>query len=281
VNLVPPHRLRRLAKRAFWRIAPLEWRQRQLVRADGVPWLRRRSSLPFLLVGDLDERDGEAYFRFVWSQHLAEARAFEGFLGAHRDRLLPTRPLLLADVTRQLEALGVNPHRDIRSVLDLGCSEGSLLRFVEQNLFEGADELVGVDLDARAVAKGQAVLARESSKVTLHCRDITDVDALLGDRRFDVIFCTGVLMYLTQASAQRAVRWMLEHGRWVVLTDIAHPHVDNGELERSERRWDRGYLHNLDQMVRTGGGSVLYHRWEGGRDIDGFTIYFVVATLSA
>lgn len=274
-----PHRLRRLAKRAFWRIAPLNWRKRALVWADGVAWLRSRPSLPFLLVGDLDERDGEAYFRFVWSGHVAEAREFEGFLDSHRDRLLPTRPLLLADLTRWLEARGVNPHRDFRSVLDLGCSEGSLLRFVELHLFESADELVGVDLDARAVAKGQERLGRASSSVKLHCRDVTDVGALLGDRRFDVIFCTGVLMYLTHPSAQRVVRWMLDHGRWVVLTDIAHPRVDNGELERSERRSDHGYLHNLDEMVRTAGGSVLYHRWEGDRDVDGFSIYFVFATL--
>ena len=275
----PLRRLRRLARRAFWRIAPLDWRERALIWADGVAWLRSRSSLPFLLVGDLDERDGEAYFRFVWSRHVAEAREFEGLLGSHRDRLLPTRPLLLADLARLLEARGVNPHRDVRSVLDLGCSEGSLLRFVEQHLFENADEVVGVDLDAWAVAKGQASFARESSKVRLYCRDVTEVGALLGDRRFDVVFCTGVLMYLIQASAQRVVQWMLDHGRVVVMTDIAHPQVDNGALERSERRWDHGHLHNLDEMVQVAGGSVLYHRWEGERAIDGFSIYFVFATL--
>lgn len=272
-----PSRVRHLAKRGFWRLVPLGWRKRALLWADGIPRLRR-PSLSFLLVGDLDERDGEAYFRFVWSGHLAEAREFRGFLDASHDRLLPTRPVLLGDLARFLGSRGVDPHRIVRSVLDLGCNEGSLLRFVEQQLFESADELVGVDLDSRSIAKGQADIAREGSKVRLHCRDVTDVGGLFGDRHFDIVFCTGVLMYLTQASAQRVVEWMLEHGSLVVMTDIAHPDVDNGKLVRSERRFDHGYLHNLDEMATIAGGSILYHRWEGAHDIAGFSIYFVFAS---
>lgn len=85
-------------------------------------------------------------------------------------------------------------------------------------------------------------------------------------------------MYLTHPSAQKVVRWMCDSGTYVVMSDIAHPCVDNGELERSERRFDRGYLHNLDEMARTAGASVLYHRWDGDRSIDGFSIYFVFAS---
>jgi 2-polyprenyl-3-methyl-5-hydroxy-6-metoxy-1,4-benzoquinol methylase len=269
--------LRWLLKRAFWRVTPLPWRKRAVIWLDGVTWLRTKANLPFLLLGDLDQLDGEEYFRFVWSRHVAEASEFAGYLDSDEDGLLPTRHVLLADLTRFFEARGLNPHRDVKSVLDLGCSRGSLLRFVERHVFENADELVGVDLDAQAIAEGTACLARESSKVRLHCRDVTEVGSLLESRRFDLVFCTGVLMYLTHPSAQKVVQWMCDHGTYVVMSDIAHPCVDNGKLERSERRFDRGYLHNLDEMARTAGASVLYHRWDGDRSINGFSIYFVFA----
>jgi len=270
--------LRWLFKRVLWSITPLPWRKRAVIWLDSVPWLRTKANFSFVLLGDLDERDGEEYFRFVWSRHVAEARKFEGYIESDEDQLLPTRHVLLAELTGFLEARGLNPHRDVKSVLDLGCFRGSLLRFVERHVFENAEELVGVDLDAKAIAEGTARLARESSEVRLHCRDVTEVGSLLEGRRFDLVFCTGVLMYLTYPSAQKVVQWMCDSGTYVVMTDIAHPCVDNGKLERSERRFDGGYLHNLDEMARTAGASVLYHRWDGDRSLDGFSIYFVFAS---
>ncbi len=244
---------------------------------DRAFWPSARPGLRFLLLGDLDEVDGEAYFRLVWSEHIAEARDFEGYTGFAPDQLLPTRYVLLADLERFLVGRRIDPHHDVRSVLDIGCSKGFLLRFVEQHVFEGAVRLVGVDLDARAIADGAAYLAREGSKIELLCGDMARLDGILADRHFDIVFCTGALMYLTAPSAQEVVRWMLDYGELVVLTDIAHPNVDNGLLPHSERRDDRGYLHNLDGMVRAAGGSVLCRRWEGDRQIGGFTIYFVFA----
>lgn len=156
--------LRWLFRRVLWSIAPLPWRRRVVVWLDGVTWLRTKANFPFLLLGDLDERDGEGYFRFVWSRHVGEAREFGGYIESDEDRLLPTRHVLLAELTRFLEARGLNPHRDVKSVLDLGCFRGSLLRFVERYVFENAEELVGVDLDARAIAEGRQVPRRNRRK---------------------------------------------------------------------------------------------------------------------
>ena len=54
--------------------------------------------------------------------------------------------------------------------------------------------------------------------------------------------------------------------------------VDNAALAQSDvRATDRTFVHNLDRMVELAGGKVVGRRWEGDRQVDGQTIYFVFA----
>ena len=86
-------------------------------------------------------------------------------------------------------------------------------------------------------------------------------------------------MYLKEVDAMGMVRAMFSHCRTMVaMAGLAHPAVDNAGLVSSDiRKRDRTFIHNLDRMVTSGGGRVQARRWEGARQVDGQTIYFVFA----
>jgi hypothetical protein len=130
------------------------------------------------------------------------------------------------------------------------------------------------------VRAGHEHLAALGSRVSLSCGDIQDLDRLVGQRAYDLILCTGVLMYLKQHDAAALVRNMLSRTRvMLAMAGLAHPREDNSRLARSGiRERDHTFIHNLDEMVRGAGGSVVARRWEGNRLVDGQSVYFVFAT---
>jgi SAM-dependent methyltransferase len=268
-----------VVKRAVRTVVPLPIRQRLAIWLGGRRWLAARHWWVAELLRDLAERDPDAYHRFLWSHHLGYAETYEiprrfGAANIHQ-----TRHLLFADLHAHLWGRGVDPARGIRSVFEVGCSMGYLLRFIETDVFPGAETLAGIDIDRYAIRSGSAWLRAQGSKVQIAAADMAHLSAVLGERRFDVILCAGVLMYLQRAAAAEVVRVMLRHaGRVVALAGLAHPERDNGELDESDvRRRDGTFIHNFDAMVRQGGGRVLARRWEGARMVDGNTVYFVLA----
>jgi predicted TPR repeat methyltransferase len=190
--------------------------------------------------------------------------------------------MFFEDLARQLQAAGAAPATDVKSVFEVGCSLGYQLRQMELDLFPAATTLEGIDLDRHAIAAGAEYLRGCGSKVAVRCGDAGNLAQELGDRRYDVIVCTGVLMYLTEVRAADAVRAMLRQANALVaLAGLAHPQIDNADLARSDMRpSDRTFIHNLDRMVRQAGGTIHARRWEGARDVDGNTIYFVFASAA-
>lgn len=157
---------------------------------------------------------------------------------------------------------------------------GYQLRYIETDLFPGAAELDGIDIDKEAIIKGSEYLRNKGSKIRLLCDDMRNLDRMLGAKIYDIIICTGVLMYLEEEEASRVVQEMLRHCRLMIaISGPAHPEIDNCHLERSVvRGYDGSFIHNLDTMIKRSGGVVLGRRWEGSRVVDGHTIYFVFAT---
>jgi SAM-dependent methyltransferase len=161
----------------------------------------------------------------------------------------------------------------------VGCSLGYLLRHLETEVCTAATVLDGVDIDAYAVESGSKRLAAEGSRARLVRGDATELPRLFPGRRYDLVLCAGVLMYLRQADAAAAVREMLACCRGVVaFAGLAHPEMDNRHLAASVTRdRDRSLIHNLDAMVAAAGGNVVSRRWEGARQVQGNTLYFVFA----
>lgn len=256
----------RAVKRAVasWVITavPLPWR------LSGAAWLGRQSWMPgrswraARLVSDLAQRDPEAYHRFLWSHHLAYAESYEPALQFGR-RIKPDRRLLFRDMRACLRT-EFRTRPSIRSVLEVGCSVGHLLRHIETEVFPEACVLHGIDIDEYAVRSGNEWLAARGSKVRLIAADMTAIDDAMGaDCAYDCVVCAGVLMYLREAQAAKVVRSLLRHARHLVaLTGLAHPHFDNRRLAHSETRpEDSAFRHNLDALVEAAGGKILFRRW--------------------
>lgn len=277
--LTPAARLRAGLKDGVRAALPLRLRMslsriigRQRWISDGDYWAAE-------LVRDLAERDLNAYHRFLWSNHLAYARTYEPAERFGAARVHPSRRELFDELRGVLAARGIDPARDVLTVLEVGCSMGYLLRHLETEVFPGAVGLDGIDIDGYAVQRGTEVLRRMGSRVRLAVGDATALPALFGTRRYDVIVCAGVLMYLREADAADAVRAMLDRAQGIVaLAGLAHPEIDNARLDGpATRPRDRSLIHNLDALVERAGGRVVHRRWDGARQVDGNTIYFVFA----
>lgn len=264
-NAAPPLRALKRALASFViTTIPLPLRQ------SGAAWIGRQAWIPgrhwraARLVADLAARDPDAYHRFLWSHHLAYAESYEPPLQYGRKRIKPDRRLLFRDIRACLKR-DFETSPAIRSVLEVGCSVGHLLRYVETEVFPDAEVLHGIDIDRYAVESGNAWLEQQRSKAHLMAGDMTVLDALVGSgTQYDCVLCAGVLMYLRQEAAAQVVHAMLRHTRHLLaLTGLAHPRFDNRELARSEvRAKDGAHRHNLDAFVRAAGGKILFRRWQ-------------------
>lgn len=231
------------------------------------------------LLRDFQERDINSYHKFMWSHHLAYALPYETSARFGAENMAESRRIFFSDLIHHLEALGFNVKKQISSVLEIGCSLGYQLRYLETDLVPSASELVGIDIDTYAISEGKRFLNKVNSKVKLIRGEMSDLDRLIGVKSFDLVFSTGVLMYLRQNEAAQVVEGMLRRGRILVaLTGPAHPETDNSLLPNSiPRAHDNSFIHNIDSMVRETGTDIIGRRWEGKRIVDGHTLYSVFA----
>ena len=274
---------RAASKRAIRSLAPLSMRKRAAIALQRQTWLapQRRNWWAVELVRDLADRDLDAYHEFLWTHHLGYAATYEVAERFGAENVRASRRIFFADLLERLCAVGA-PTDGIQSVFEVGCSLGYQLRYMETDVFPKAARLEGLDLDRHAISSGSAYLRSVESKVAVRCDDAGNLARAMADTSFDVVVCTGVLMYLNEDRAADAVRVMLGHARvMVALAGLAHPRVDNADLDRSDLRpSDQTFIHNLDRMVRQAGGRIVGRRWEGSRDVDGNTIYFVFASAA-
>jgi SAM-dependent methyltransferase len=266
-------------KRMARSVVPLSVRKRAALAVQRLTWIeeQRRHWWSVELVRDLAERDVDAFHEFLWTNHLGYAVTYEPAARFGAANMKTSRRLFFDDLRSVLPAAGMEA-ADVRSIFEVGCSLGYQLRFLETDLFRNADVLLGVDIDRYAVQAGSDFLRREGSRVVLRAADMRELDEVLGDTTYDVIVCTGVLMYLNQQAASEVLGTLLRRARLVALAGLAHPKFDNQFLNDSDTRdRDATFIHNFDAMVTAHGGTVIARRWEGSREVDGNTIYFVFA----
>lgn len=231
------------------------------------------------LLTDFAADDANAYHKFLWTHHLAYARSYEIAERFGYDNFNQSRKILFEELPDRLSAIGLDPDADVDSVLDVGCSLGYLLRYVETDVFPGAGSLVGVDVDGHAIRDGSRYLQGIGSKVQLYDCDLETMTEVVGDQAFDVVLASGVLLYFDLASAERVVHQLVQRTRkLLIITGLAAPDCDNRELQASQvRERDGTWIHNIDAMLEGAGARILARRWEGGRIVDGNTIYFLYA----
>lgn len=231
------------------------------------------------MLRDWAEKEPETFHRFFWANHIGYAKFYEKVNDFGTEKLVLTRKMLFEDLKKcVLNQSGIASQLgDVKSILDVGCASGCLLYFIEKHLFPTATILEGIDIDKHLIEKGRAYLSKNASKICLHHADIVDLDRVIGERKYDIILCAGVLMYLNESTAIDVVRSMLNHcSGLVAIKGLAHPIIDNAKLMRSEPRMNDGaFIHNIDAMVKKANGKVIFRKWEGSKEYDGQTVYFV------
>ena len=273
--------MKSLIKEGFRSAIPLPARMRLAAWLARQPWLPVGDHVAVGLVRDLLATDPKGFHKFLWSNHfMGYARWYdsEGELFAF-EQMQPSRIEFFRDLTAALGAQGIDPS-DVRSVFEIGCSQGYLLRYAEMKVFPSCSEIVGIDIDAPAILKGQEVLARAGSHVKLMAGDMEDVDSLVAGRTFDVTLVPGVLSYLDEHDAARMVaRVVARTGKMVAFAGLACLERNNNELTRSQPSPNHPgqWIHNFEALITKVGWRVVRARWEGAKEYNLQTICFVFA----
>lgn len=207
------------------------------------------------MLDDVRRRDPTALHRFLWSNHVAYANTYEVQQRFGPDHINLTRHMLFQNIGDLLRSRGMDPSTDIRSILELGCSAGYLLRHLETEVFPSAAVLHGIDIDFHAIQAGAAHLNGLGSKVELFAADLESADRIIGDRTYDIALCCGVLMYLSETIAEKLIRTMLMHAGSLIGL-ICLPFQDR-EQPSPVRASDGAFVHNVGMMIDRAGGRVI------------------------
>ncbi len=267
-------------KRAIRDCIPLSLRMRLAIWLNRQRWFTR-DYFAVGLVRDLGLQNPKEFHKFLWTHHfMGYARWYDS-----EDELFPTeqmqpsRRLFFDDLRSVIRELGLQPS-DMRSILEVGCSLGYLLRYLETEVFPGCQEIVGIDIDGPAIRKGKEYLKQLGSKVVLAQGDMEDLDRVLGSRTFDFVYAAGVLSYLDEPNAARLVSILLRRtNKILAFAGLACTSRNNSQLDRSETSPDHEeqWIHNFAAMVSAAGGRVVRSRWEGAKLYNLQTIHFVFA----
>jgi SAM-dependent methyltransferase len=269
-------------KRRARRLVPLPARMRLAAWLTRQRWLPVQDHVAMGIIRDLQTTDPKEFHKFVWSNHLmGYARWYDSEEELFApEQMQPSRVELFGDLIFVLEHdLGL-PSSSVSSVLEVGCSQGYLLRHLETDVFPACPDLVGLDIDAPAIEKGKHYLQKVGSRVRLLHGDMENLDGLLDAGDFDVTLAAGVLSYLNEQDATVVVSRMLRRTRRVLaLAGLAWVDGHNRTLDQSipspshEGQW----IHNFESMIAAAGGRVVRSRWEGARLYNLQTLCFAFA----
>lgn len=274
--------LKKIIKKVIRATLPLTFRKSLVLWLNRQEWINknRRNCWSTEILKDFAKNEVNEYHRFLWANHLAYAETYEPISRFGADNIKASRKIFFMDLLKVIRQHEIIPCSQIRSIFEVGCSLGYQLRYMETDLFPGAELLMGNDIDQYAIDTGSEYLRNHKSKVQLLCFDMENLNKQLEDRFFDIIISTGVLMYLQEDTAGKVVQAMINHTNNIVaIAGLAHSDKDNSLLDQSvSRQRDGSFIHNIDKMVENAGGTIISRRWGGDTDVDGNTIYFVFAT---
>ena len=130
--------------------------------------------------------------------------AFEALYARRQDPWgVLASPLAQQRYLTMVEAVGA--FSPCRSILDVGCGEGALTRY----LVGCATHIAGIDASQTAIARARQLVPR----ATFHCATL---DAFVADQVFDVVLAVEVLYYVP--SVRAAIDKLLTLGRSVIIS---------------------------------------------------------------
>jgi len=238
-------------------LLPLEIRKALVVRIEQLKF-RWGADFSLGILADLRRHNPEALHRFLWSNHLAYAATYEVEKRFAASNLNPTRQILFGQIVDYYRRCALNPREQIRSVLEIGCSLGYLLRHLELYTFPDAAPLHGLDIDRHAVQTGMSYLQSVNSKVRLFEADVTRVGNVAGNQLYDLALCCGVLMYVNKETAKATLQKIFAVSRRLVgIICLAHDERRRTILNSEIRKSDGAYLHDMHRMIEEVGGRLI------------------------
>ncbi|HWB82544.1 MAG TPA: class I SAM-dependent methyltransferase [Bryobacteraceae bacterium] len=238
-------------------LLPLEIRKGLVLRIERLKF-RWVPDFSIGILEDLRRHDPEALHRFLWSNHLAYAATYEPKKKFEASSLNPTRQLLFRQIVDYYRSSGLNPQEQIRSVFEVGCSLGYLLRYLELYVLPAAAPLHGIDIDRYAVRTGMSYLQSVNSKVQLFDADVAKIGEATGNQQYDLVLSCGVLMYLNKKTAKATLQKMFALSRRLVgIICTAHQGDGGATLNSETRKSDGAYLHDMHSMIRESGHYII------------------------
>jgi len=270
---------KQVIKSFLWRILPISLRKIIAIGICRGKWLpsNKRSRWSQEILKDWAEEDINAYHNFLWKHHLAYAETYRPELRFGQANLKGSREIFFNDLSNVLFHNQIYPATDVNSIFEVGCSLGYQLVHLEENVFPNSKILHGFDIDEHAINVGKRYLEKLSSRVKIFTGDMNNIEEILHGKNYDIIICTGVLMYLSEVDASYVVKTILRHANLLVaISGLANPDIDNNKLEHSLfREHDKSLIHNIDKMITNAGGEIIKRRWGGRHLVDGNSIYFL------
>ena len=271
--------IKQVTKNFLWRILPLSLRKIIAIVICRGNWLpsNKRSRWSQEILKDWAEKDINAYHNFLWKHHLAYAETYRPELRFGQRNLKGSREIFFNDLSNVLFQNQIYPATDVNSIFEVGCSLGYQLVYLEENVFPNSKILHGFDIDEHAINAGKKYLEKLSSRVKIFTGDMNNIEEILHGKNYDIIICTGVLMYLSEVDASYVVKTILRHANLLVaISGLANPDIDNNKLDHSKfREHDKSLIHNIDKMITNAGGEIIKRRWGGRHIVDGNSIYFL------
>lgn len=265
-------------------LLPMNLRMKTAVWLDKQTWIPRSEYWAKGLVHDLMETEPKTFHKFIWEKHLRSYTQWydsESLFKSYKmNGSTATCGEFFHDLVTVLKDAQTNQSAEINSILEVGCSLGYLLRNIEENIFPGATDLVGIDIDKEAIKKGKDYLAKIGSQVRLLAGDMEDLDRLVGEQKFNFVFASGVLSYVNEEDAFTLVSQMLRRTTKIMaLLGLADRSTDNSKLTESiiSQAHNNQWIHNFDAMVEKAGGRVIKRRWQIGLENDTRHIYYIFA----
>ena len=154
-----------------------------------------------------------------------------------------------------------------KSVLEIGCFGGYNLRLINQ--MDDSIELTGLDINLEALNYAKSKLP---SLKTIH-GSIYDLENLLGNQKFDVIFTSGVLIHIpcsTQSHThiQSICSAISNHS----LTSIFHAEHHGEHFHKMPSKGMR-YIHNFNTLYKDSSSISINRAFMAG---DGFEHFITV-----
>jgi len=144
----------------------------------------------------------------------------------------------------------ISAYYPVNSILEVGCNCGPNLYLLAQKFPDA--EIAGIDINPRAIQKGNELLASEGiSNIKLICARADELHQFK-DNGFDIVFSDAVLMYIGPDKIQRVIRDIYRvTNRALILLEW---HCFEGRDPRGlgiyyRGNWKRDYVALLRQFV--------------------------------